>query len=137
MSEWAWGFWTATAIGVFVWFSYRRSLTQPTPEPGAIMIHPEVGKEEFSRLFAGALLDKRGRDVLLGLMKASGMNWTPRESVMMKFTLGEIDKEELLREIDYFTKHNPSFHDPLVLVSQIDVLKGAQAEEEIAAPTSP
>lgn len=123
MSGWSWGLLMAAAMGAFIWLAYRRSLTQPTLEPGAIVIHPEVGRDEFSRLFASALLDERGRGVLLGLMKASGMNWTPRESAMVKFTMGEIDKEELLREIDYFTTHNPSFHELQILENQISVLQ--------------
>lgn len=130
MSEWSWRFLAAAAIGVFIWLAYRRSLTQPTLEPGTIVIHREVGREEFSRLFASALLDKRGRDVLLGLMKASGMNWTPRESVMMKFTLGEIDKEEFLREIHDFTTYNPSFLDPRILGYQIQALQSVLGTEE-------
>jgi hypothetical protein len=129
MNEWAWGFLTATALAVFIWLTYRRSVTEPSLEPGTIVIHPEVGSAEFSRLFAGALLDGRGRDVIVGLMKASGMNFTPREAVMIRFVLGEITKDDLLREIDGFKTENPSFHDPRILLQQMQVLTSVLSKE--------
>jgi len=69
MSDWGWGFITASLIAFMIWHAYRRSIQEPKLEPGTITIHPEVGREEFSRLFASALLDEKGREVFLGLMR--------------------------------------------------------------------
>jgi len=130
MSEWSWGFFMAAILALFIWAAYRRSLAGPSSKPGTIVIHPEVDKREFSHLFAGATLDEHGREVLLGLMKASGMHWTPRESVMIKYTLGEISKDEFLQKIDGFTKQMPDFHDPRILLQQIEVLASVLGKEE-------
>jgi hypothetical protein len=130
MSEWSWGFFTAAALAVFIWFAYRRSLTEPPLEPGTIVIHPEVGKTEFSRLFAGALMDDRGRNVLVNLMKASRANFTPREAIVIRYVLGEITRDDLLRELDRFATERPSFHDQDVLLKQLHVLNAVLGKEE-------
>ena len=87
-------------MGLWEWVirrTFRPSL--PPVEPGTLRLHPEVNSEEFSRVMAKALVDKQGRQVLVPLFQASEGWVTPREMAILKYAVGEEDRDFLLRVI--------------------------------------
>jgi hypothetical protein len=103
-----------------VWITYRKS--QEDPENTGNISISGVERGEFAHLFASALLDDRGRQVLLGLMRASGRNFTPREALFLKYTLGQIDKDSFATEIDRIAAEWNA-QDRAVYLKQIEVMK--------------
>ncbi len=130
MNDWGWllfaGSLLAGFIALTVWRSYQPESEENDPSRNVI-IHP-LARNEFSHLFAGALLSENGRKVLVPLLAASGKVFTPREALMVKYALGEIGKDAFLREVDDMTTFAPSYHDPVILLEQINILKNAFGE---------
>lgn len=98
-------------------------------EPGSIVISKEVDSKEFSHLFARALLDDKGRRVLLPLLEISGMTVTSREIAIMKYILGEEDRGFLLRALEERRNNYVDHREAEVQNRQIEVLKPVFGEE--------
>jgi len=98
-------------------------------EPGSIVISKEVDSKEFSHLFARALLDDNGRKVLLPLLEVSGMTVTSREIAIMKYIVGEENRESLLRALEERRNNYVDYREVEVQNRQIEVLKSVFGEE--------
>jgi hypothetical protein len=99
-------------------------------EPGSILISKEVDSKEFSRQFAKTLLDEKGRNVLVPLLQASGMNVTSREIAIMKYIVGEADRDFVLHVLEERRKNEADYQEAEIQNRQIEALKsilGAEA----------
>ncbi len=103
-------------------------------EPGTIVISKEVDSKEFSRLFSWALIDKKGREVLLALLESSGMTITPREIAILKYVVGEKDSDWLSHRLQEIAEANYDPYQAEVMnrqISMVQSLFGKEAAEEV------
>jgi uncharacterized membrane-anchored protein YjiN (DUF445 family) len=98
-------------------------------EPGNIIISG-VDTQEFSRVFAAALLDESGGKLLSGLLKISGNKISLREMAMLKFILGEEDNEFLVEAIATNESSDASFEEMEISLRQMELLESIVSSEE-------
>ncbi len=103
-------------------------------EPGNIIISKEVDSKEFSRLFARALVEEKGRKVLLGLLETSGAIITSREIAILKCLVGEEDQDFLMRTFEERRKGDFDYQETNIQNRQLEILLsifGKEAGEEV------
>jgi len=92
-----------------------------------IWVSAEVDSNEFRRLFADALFDKRWRKLVIPLLKVSRNTVTSREIAILKFVLGEVDYEFVIREINNERWSNN--RDAGICLRQVELLQKVVGKE--------
>lgn len=117
--------WIFIAYGIFYFKKLVGSI-----EPGAIIISKDVDPKEFSRIFAKTLLNETGREILAPLFEASGYNFTWREMAILKFVLGEKDRDSLVQAIEEKAATQPNLRESEILVRQLKLLESIAGKEK-------
>jgi hypothetical protein len=103
---------------------------KPQIEPWSFVISSDVDSGDFSKVFAKALLDGSGQKILLGLLEANGNNVTSREMAILKYVLGEEDKEFLMQTISQKDATEMSHQESEILARQMELLQSVVESEE-------
>lgn len=131
MDIWAWAALAAIiCISWALWRKYRK----PRLEPGTVLISSDIDRQEFSRIFAKALLDETGRKVLVPLLQASGNNVTWREMAILKCVLGEETREYLVETIRAMGDQHTTYREAEILNRQMDILTSVVGKEKNHSP---
>lgn len=102
----------------------------PIKPPGTFVISDDVDASDFYRLFAKALVDEKARELLVPLMEATGMNVTMREIAILKYAIGEEDRESLLKAMQPEQPNTQmSDAEAAVVVRELEILKSLFTNE--------
>ena len=111
-------------------FERLKILDPDIREPGNIRLIG-VDSEEFSHLFARALVDEKARDILLPLFAASGMTFTKREKVFLKYAVGEDpDNTDLKALLDEYRSTDVTDLDSEIFWKQLEIIKATFGTNE-------
>jgi hypothetical protein len=92
-------------------------------EPGNIRLIG-VDSEEFSHVFARALVDEKARKILIPLLEASGMTFTKREKVFLKYAIGEDpENRDLKALLDEYRSTDKTDLDSEIFGKQLKIMK--------------
>jgi hypothetical protein len=131
MNAWVWAILVAIiCLSVTLWKRFQK----PKFEPGTIVISEDVDSKEFSRVFAKALLHQTGRNILSPLLEASGNNFTSREMAILKYVLGEEDREFLISAISKEGPGEISYREAEILNRQMKILQSVVGEDQSHDP---
>lgn len=104
-------------------FKKLKTLDPDIREPGDIQL-VGVDRGDFAHVFARALVDEQGRQILLPLLQASGNTVTKREMVFLKYAIGEDpDNVNLNALCDEYRSSDIPESESEIFCKQIDALK--------------
>ena len=103
-------------------FQKLKILDPEIREPGNIRLIG-VESEEFSHVFAKALMDEKAREILVPLLEASGMTFTKREKVFLKYAVGEDpDNTDLKALLDEYRSTDVTDLDSEIFCKQLEIV---------------
>lgn len=113
-------------VGILLFLAYRKS-KQPSEmdEPGIKILG--MDKHTFSDLYARALLDETARAVLVGLTRVNPHTFTPREALLLRYALGEINKNVMAAELDELSSGWDS-REQAIWAEQVKVMQSVLSE---------
>jgi hypothetical protein len=104
-------------------FEKLQMLDPEIREPGNIRLIG-VDSQEFSHIFARALLDEKARDILVPLLEASGMTFTKREKVFLKYAIGEDpENRDLKALLDEYRSTDVTDRDSEIFCKQLEIIR--------------
>ncbi len=104
-------------------FKTLKTLDPDIREPGDIQL-VGVDREDFAHVFAKALVDEQGRQILLPLLQASGNTVTKREMVFLRYAIGEDPNNVNLNALcDEYRSSDIPESESEIFCKQIDALK--------------
>ncbi len=128
--------WVWAVLVAIIWISWAlwRKYRKPRLEPGTVLISSDVDRQEFSRIFARALLDETGRKILVPLLQASRNTFTRREMAILKYVLGEETREHLVETIETLGAEHTNYREAEILNRQMDILRSVVGKEKNPSP---
>jgi hypothetical protein len=111
-------------------FEKLKILDPDIREPGNVRLIG-VDSEEFSHVFAKALVDEKAREILVPLLEASGMTFTKREKVLLKYAVGEDpDNTDLKALVDEYRSTDVTDLDSEIFFKQLEIIKAVFGTNE-------